>query len=219
VDSHTILAIETTIEMGSLALCREGEIVASRSGSEIVSWSSHLIPAIEAMYRDFGISLNETDLIAVSCGPGSFTGIRVGLATAKALKKGLGCILCGISSLELLAEAAPFDGQIAIGIDAGREHVFFQTFSKNAAKIETLSAPQLLSYELLRSEFRDDRTKFVVNSALDAKLRDEKVGLDAHRIVVVTENLAAYLAKSAMKKMASGNVVSPEPLYLRGALR
>ena len=92
--------------------------------------SEQLLAAIESCTGRAGIGLKDVGQIAVCAGPGSFTGVRVGLATAWGLGRALGCPVEAVSTLEALAEAArvPGLGAVATALDAGRGEVVWQTF-------------------------------------------------------------------------------------------
>ncbi|MGQ0543253.1 MAG: tRNA (adenosine(37)-N6)-threonylcarbamoyltransferase complex dimerization subunit type 1 TsaB, partial [Blastocatellia bacterium] len=100
--SHTVLAIESAIQDGSIALFRDGKEIASVGGSDDVSRAEELLPNIEKLFNDTGIKFDEIDLIAVSRGPGSYTGIRIGIATVLGLARALNISCAGVSVLEAM---------------------------------------------------------------------------------------------------------------------
>src|ERR1051326_6657944 len=83
-DRPLILAIETATRAGGVALARGEEVLVSITGDAAVSHSTNLIEMIDGVLRDAGVTLAQVDLFAVAQGPGSFTGLRIGLATVKA---------------------------------------------------------------------------------------------------------------------------------------
>ena len=85
-----ILGIETTGKVGSVAIVDESGKTVNRVTTDSMSHLRELVPMIKELVDELGVSLNELDAIAVSVGPGSFTGIRIGLATAKTLAQTLG---------------------------------------------------------------------------------------------------------------------------------
>ena len=98
-----ILAIETTGAFASVALMKDDKIIGHISGSDRFSHLQNLMPQIETVVKDNKLSIGDVDLIAVSNGPGSFTGIRIGVSTARALSQVLGIPSVTVSSLEALA--------------------------------------------------------------------------------------------------------------------
>lgn len=98
-----ILAIETTGAFASVALMKDDKIIGHISGSDRFSHLQNLMPQVEAVVKENGLSINDVDLIAVSNGPGSFTGIRIGVSTARALSQILNIPCVAVPSLEALA--------------------------------------------------------------------------------------------------------------------
>lgn len=102
-----ILGIDTSGAAGGLALLeREGEALVERALEAGVRGSRALLPALDLLLREAGARREELAAIGTAVGPGTFTGLRVGLSTAKGLSLGLGLPLYGVSSLEALALAA-----------------------------------------------------------------------------------------------------------------
>lgn len=133
-NSMYILAIETTGAFASVALARDGEVIAQVQGSDRFSHLQNLAPQIEEVLKKGGQATGEGDkleighmgAIAVSVGPGSFTGIRIGVATARALSQITGVTCVPVSSLEALAmRPAAKEGMLICPIlDARRSQVY-----------------------------------------------------------------------------------------------
>ena len=98
-----LLAIETTGAYASVALMKDGRIVGRLQGRDRFSHLQNLIPQIDAVVKDHKLSLGDLDAIAVSRGPGSFTGIRIGVSTARALSQALKIPCVPVPTLEALA--------------------------------------------------------------------------------------------------------------------
>src|SRR6266550_3897488 len=126
-----ILAADTSGKNGSLALVRfEAE---SAHTLEIVpleggNFSAQLVPQISALLLKHNLSKNDIDAFAVVSGPGSFTGLRVGLAAVKALAEILQKPIASVSLLEIVARAAEMNGQVIAALDAGRGEVYVGTY-------------------------------------------------------------------------------------------
>ena len=133
-----ILAIETaTIEVG-VAIGNETGPLATLTARPGRRQAETLHPAIEDVCRTARVSFAELDAVAVDIGPGLFTGLRVGVAAAKALAAGLGLQLVTVTSLEVLgAASAPRPGMVVPVIDMRRGEVAWQ-FSASPARCESV---------------------------------------------------------------------------------
>lgn len=126
----TILALDTTSEFGSLALRRDDEIVADRVLHSADGFAHLLFQGIAELLHASGVELSEIDIFAAASGPGSFTGVRVGLAAVKGLAEVEGKRAYGVSTLRALSSFAT--GQIRAAIlDARRGEVFAGIFDQN----------------------------------------------------------------------------------------
>lgn len=120
-----ILAMETTGAAASVALIDEQGNIVERASEQTLSHLQNLIPLTEALLKDRKLQIGDIDCIAVSEGPGSFTGIRIGMATAKALAQALGLPLIPVPTLRAFAWNAPdFGGLLCPVFDAKREQVY-----------------------------------------------------------------------------------------------
>lgn len=112
------LAIETSGRHGSVALGRGDALLGARELGEKRRHNIGLMPAVDALCREHGVGPRDLGEVYVSLGPGSFTGLRVGLATAKMLALGVGAKLVGVPTIEVLAwQAAVGRGVPAPGLD------------------------------------------------------------------------------------------------------
>jgi tRNA threonylcarbamoyladenosine biosynthesis protein TsaB len=110
------LAFDTATDAATSALVDDGELLGERSSRAVT-----LLEALDALLRQGGASARDLDLLAVGLGPGSFTGVRIGLATARGLGLALGLPAAGVSTLDALAAGAP--GAVPV-VDARRREVF-----------------------------------------------------------------------------------------------
>jgi tRNA threonylcarbamoyladenosine biosynthesis protein TsaB len=131
-----LLSIETCFGNFSIALFKKGELTDHFASTEHTKQAEQLIPAIENLLAKNGLAYQNLTAIAVCTGPGSFTGLRIGLAAAKGLQLALGIPLIGVTSLEAVIERK--NGESAC-LDASRGDAFFQ---KNHN-----SEPELIAYE------------------------------------------------------------------------
>lgn len=126
-----LLALESSTPHGGAALLRDGTIVADIALSEGLRHGRELMPAAESLLTDHGLRARDLWAVAVSTGPGSYTGLRVGVMAAKALAYGAGCRLAGVSSLAALAaglrpgENSGGERLVCVVQNARRDEVYF----------------------------------------------------------------------------------------------
>ena len=111
-----ILAFDTATDVATSALVSNGEVLGERSSRAVT-----LLEDVDALLRQAGAHTRDLEALAVGIGPGSFTGVRIGLSTARGLALGLGIPVAGVSTLDALAQGAP--GALPV-IDARRREVF-----------------------------------------------------------------------------------------------
>ena len=139
--SEKILMIETSTECCSVALSDGAQIVAARINETPRQHASQLAPYIQEVLQEGGLTARGLDAVAVSEGPGSYTGLRVGVSTAKGLCFGAGKPLLGIDTLQILAGQAEgrFDWIVAM-IDARRMEVYAAPFDCSGNKLDETRA-------------------------------------------------------------------------------
>lgn len=123
-----VLAIEAAVSGGSLSLLQDGKELANWIGNSDVSRAEDLLVNIDRLLKDTGLDKQNLDLIAVSAGPGSFTGIRIGIATALGLGTGLGRPVSSVSTMVAMAADAPFSENCVVAIPMGRNAICIQSF-------------------------------------------------------------------------------------------
>jgi tRNA threonylcarbamoyladenosine biosynthesis protein TsaB len=125
------LAIDTCDRMGSVGLRAGGELVASRL-HEDRDYSSWLLPSVESLLAEARKKYSDLDLIVVATGPGSFTGVRVGLCAAKAWAEVYGKRVVGLSRLAAMSRQATTDGWVSASYDAHRGQLFGGLYRRTA---------------------------------------------------------------------------------------
>ena len=124
-----ILAIDTTGKVCSTAVSKDGKLLSEEYRDVGLTHSASLMPMIETVLDSAGVDISDVDRIAVSNGPGSFTGVRIGVCAAKALAHARGIPICSISTLEAMSHnIAHFDGAVVPMIDARRGEVYAAAF-------------------------------------------------------------------------------------------
>lgn len=145
-----VLAIDTCDSRGSVAVLREYAIAGSVAHETAEEYSSWLLPAVERVLREAGIRMTDVDAYAVAAGPGSFTGLRVGLTTVKAWAEVYGKPIVAVSRLEGIAlQASEGASYIAAFANANRGQVFGAIYRRNGAALERLGDEMLLAPGML----------------------------------------------------------------------
>lgn len=163
------VAIESAIGGGSISLLRGRSEVACWLGSSNISRAEDLLANIDALLTGNGIERGQIDLVAVSAGPGSFTGIRIGLATALGLTTGLGIAMSSESALMAIARSssAAVTGDVVVAVPSGRNAVCLQRFQLDESDVKATGEPQTITADDLHSLARDDAaTVYVVHAGL-----------------------------------------------------
>lgn len=210
-----LLATDTSGKHGSIALARGNsddrchviEVVPLEGGT----FSAQLVPQIAALLAHHGFSKSDLGAFVVASGPGSFTGLRVGLAAIKALAEILGKPIAAVSLLEVIALAGGAQGKVAAVLDAGRGEVYVGEYEVAGHSAKVLSE-RLLGKE---EAWAGAQSLPVITS--DRVLADaaRAAGLKASVIDPVD---AAALATLGWRKIRSRDTVSPEQLeanYIR----
>jgi len=126
-----LLAVDTSGRSGSLALARDGahgfELIEQAPLSSR-SYSTEIIPLLSAMLERHGLALSDIEAFAVASGPGSFTGLRIGLAAVKGLAEILGRPIAAVSVLEAIAAQSRTEGRVIAAVDAGRKELYVGEF-------------------------------------------------------------------------------------------
>lgn len=150
-----ILSLETATLGGSVFLGRGNVQLATRLSDPKVSHSNSLLADIAATLDEAGLSLNDVELLACASGPGSFTGLRIGVATLKALAATLGLPCIGVSTLPAVAHAGGASRVTVALLPAGRGELFSQSFSVSEdERVTELDAAAHVSPQKLVEKYR-----------------------------------------------------------------
>jgi tRNA threonylcarbamoyladenosine biosynthesis protein TsaB len=217
-----ILGIETATEQVSCALGGHEGVLALFEVARRRRHAESLVPAIEFICRQADVTLDELGAIAVDVGPGLFTGMRVGIATAKAMAQALRVPVIPIASVDLLAFPLRYaDRPIAAVVDARRDEVYHAFYRPVPGGVQRTDGPVVSSVDDLIGELLATREEVVCvgNGAL--RYRD-RIASEARRVEFAEQWLAypsaAPLVQLAHAKALREDWVQPsgvEPLYLR----
>lgn len=196
------LAVETATGTRSVALVRGGRVLSSRSGEIREGGASRLLADIEEVLREAEVSVREVELFAAAKGPGSFTGLRTGLATMLGLAVTLEKPLLGVPTLHAVATAAGPSERVLATIPAGRGEVFAQLLSVGAdGRVVELSEPRHVSPARLAEEF----------ARLGGDLRWAGPGVRKHLEVLNEAGRGAGLSVSEDSSWAGVWTLAPTP--------
>ncbi len=120
------LAIDTATKVCAVALCRDTKILAEYNINMGMTHSEGLLPQLDQLLARTGVKKEEIELLAVSMGPGSFTGLRIGLATAEAMAYSWQCYLHGVDTLKALAYNIPLEGKVLAPVLDAQKGNFYQ---------------------------------------------------------------------------------------------
>ena len=224
-----ILAVDTATLGGSVSLVRGNSILASRTGDPKISHSNSLLQDINTCLDEAFIKLTDIDLFAASSGPGSFTGLRIGLATVKALSRTLGRPCAGIPTLLAVARAAGSSEATVAMLPAGRGEVFVQllSVSRDNSVIEHDSAAHLPPHKVLDRYGSLQKATWAGEGAqVHANLLEEyaqEKGIEFHRddttaagtgwiVAPKEDNLSKHVAVLALDQFERGQLIPPDSL-------
>lgn len=207
-----ILAIDTSWKQGSVALAR-----GDARGFELIemapvaggTFSAQLIPEVSALLAKHKVAKEEIDGFGAASGPGSFTGLRVGLAAIKALAEVLKKPIAAVSVLEALAVAAGVSGTVIAALDAGRGEVYVGEYVLRDGGA-TRVRESLLPLEAFRGLVQASRSAAVVTP--------EEAIAEAVEAQRVRRPQSDAIARLALRKLLAGETVAPEELdanYIR----
>lgn len=224
-----ILNIDTAGQQGLVALAKDGHTVASLMDDQPMQHASFLQPAVQRLMAQAGYTLQQLDAVAVSNGPGSYTGLRVGLASAKGLCHALNKPLITLSSLQVMAQTAitqnlqnpvfnPLGDRPAPifcpMIDARRMEVFFALYNSAAEELLAPSAA-IVAEDFLHEELAEKPIIFFGNGA--AKWQQIATQPNAFFLqeLPTPETALASLSYKAFLQNTFADLAYSEPFYCK----
>jgi tRNA threonylcarbamoyladenosine biosynthesis protein TsaB len=138
--------MDTCDARGSVAVLRDGAVLQIAVHDSAEEYSSWLLPAVAAVLKAAELKIQDVEVYAAACGPGSFTGVRVGLTTVKAWSEVYGRPIAAVSQLEAVAsqstENTPY---VAAFLDAHREQVFGALFRRNGERLDRIESEAVIA--------------------------------------------------------------------------
>ena len=214
-----ILGLESSAKSASVALCRDGELIGQYNQVSGLTHSSTLLPMAQALLQNTGTDMSSIDVFAVSRGPGSFTGIRIGIATVKGLCWGSEKPAVGVSTVAAMAwngVAAGEGSLVCCCMDARRNQVYNALFEISDGKPRRLVPDRAISIAELDSELSEiGREAYLVGDG--AELCFEQ--LQRHRALRMAPAPMLHQSAWGVCKEAEGEPAVPcqelLPVYLR----
>lgn len=203
-----ILAVDTTNEFGSIALARGQESIEETVVHAPGGFGSILFDRIERVLEHCGVALEEIGLYAAASGPGSFTGVRIGLACIKGLAEAMGKQAVAVSNLAALAEFGTADLRATV-IDARRGQIYGALYGREG---ETLIEESVSWLPDFLASLPDDPIEFLSTDFEPFRPALAGTRFENAAITVAPRAQAAAIARIAVRRVASGQVEDPSRL-------
>lgn len=164
-----ILALESSAVAASVAVSEDGALIAQSFQRSGLTHSRTLMPMCRDLLENCGLTLGEMDVVAVAAGPGSFTGLRIGVATAKGLAWPGDKPCAGVSTLEAMAwPLAHLEGDLCAVMDARRHQVYNARFQAEGGRLLRLCPDRAISIDELAAELLSrEKTQILVGDGAE----------------------------------------------------
>lgn len=219
-----ILAVDTSSKLCSVAILEDTNLIKKLELDNGLTHSETLMPLIQQLLNECSLSLNNIDLLVSDVGPGSFTGIRIGVSSCKAFSDSLNIPCVGISSLEVLAYNIQNDGIICSTIDCKNNNCYFALYELNSGNYNVLIEPCAKSVndvlDLLNSQYYNKCISFVGDSIPSEKLHniyDNNADSEVTKNIISSYLNVENLGTAGYKKFINNKKIGEEilPLYLK----
>mgnify|MGYP001100231304 FL=1 len=216
-----ILALESSAKAASCAVLADGELLASAWQAAGLTHSRTLLPMVEGMLKNSELTMEAMDAVAVAAGPGSFTGLRIGIAAVKGLAWAAEKPCIPVSTLEAMAwPLAHLEGSIVCAMDARRQQIYNAVFLAESGELTRMREDRAISLLEAREDLKDfDGTLTIVGdgAALCCNYMSLQ-GIDCQLAPPHLRMQSAVGVGMAAERMGLGAAVSAqelEPVYLR----
>ena len=214
-----ILALDTATRRGSVALLEDRNVVAQLNLASLETHSARLLRSIEYLLGTASWRLSDLSLIAAGLGPGSFTGIRIGLSTALGLAQSLSIPFAGISGLDAVARSASWvEGRLGVIMDAQRSQIYYAEYLIHGGSVRRIHRPSLWFPGDLKGRLLH-KGLHIIGDGIERYLQSlNRVSPLWPRILDSDLYLASAIARIALVRRQcwrSGECLRAEPLYIR----
>jgi tRNA threonylcarbamoyladenosine biosynthesis protein TsaB len=217
--SFRVLALDTSTPRGSVALLDGQELASELRLSSLETHSARLLRSIFFLLESTGWRLSDLNLVAAGIGPGSFTGIRIGIATALGLAQTLRIPFAGISGLDGLARQVTLpEGRLGVLMDAQRSQVYYAEYEVTDGNPKRATRPRLHWPTELRTRLMHRRLYLAGDGALRYMSQLLSPGQEFPRILKTDLFIAASIGRLALahkRKWCAGRRLMSVPLYIR----
>ncbi|EYE89573.1 glycoprotease [Fervidicella metallireducens AeB] len=218
-----ILAIDSSSSAATVAVLDDDKLQSEIFLNHKLQHSTVLFPMIEEILKMLDLTINDIDAVAVSGGPGSFTGLRIGVAAAKGIAQGGNKKFLGISSLDAIAfQQVGFEGIICPIMDALRDNVYTAFYTWQNRELYKISDYQALHIDEVMDSLKDRTEKIIFcgdavelhKGKIIEKLQD-RAGFAPFSTRMPRASSIAELAKIRLSKGEVDNIYTYSPIYLR----
>ena len=218
----SILAIDTATQVSSVAVLKEGRLLAELTMQGKLTHSETLLPHIEQVLKMAAVAKEELTGIAVSNGPGSFTGLRIGLAAAKAMSYVLGIPLVGVSTLQALAYQLPAPGvRVMCLLDAQKGNAYVESYRWENNSLQVVDSVQVAKItDIVAACANMNAQVILLGDAVQKKVAGKlelpaNVSVAPPHIVMPRAACVAMLGQAKLMAGETDNVMDLEPVYIR----
>jgi tRNA threonylcarbamoyladenosine biosynthesis protein TsaB len=208
-----ILGIETSTAAGSLALVEDGRRIGEAEIDTRLNHSARLLPVLDELLRRAGWTVSDLGGVGVGVGPGSFTGIRVGLAAGQGLALGAAIPLVGVGSFPALVRSRSVgEGIVVALLDGGRGRIYGARYRKSGSLFKELLPPRVIAAEELADLVQGGR--IITPDGLRLQSRLEAIGIRGWEEAYPRALEIAILAGEELKTDPTDQLYTAEPIYL-----
>ena len=214
-----ILAFDTSSARGSVALLQGRELVAEIRLRQQQNHSENLLLSIRFLMNSLNWKLEDLNLIASGMGPGSFTGIRIGISTGLGIAQSLSIPFVGISGLEALAfQVVSTEGLFGVVLNAHRDQAYYAEYRNSGNRMRVEKNPSLIHISELAPIFAERQIYLIGDTALYDPDEPSKKKHSRPQVLQTDPYLAAAVGRRALsvkRRWKSGEYIQWEPLYIR----
>ncbi len=212
------LALDTATRVCTVGLVQDGHVLAEYDISVGLTHSEGLMPQLDQMFARTGIKKENTDRIAVSIGPGSFTGLRIGLAAAEAMAYAWQCEICRVNTLEAMAYNIPVEGVVlAPVLDAQKGNFYTAFYEWAAGELREVRPVEMADAETLLQQLQTCGKAVLLMGECEKLMKQELPdGISvAPEQVRLPKASSVALAAEGTEPLTGKDVFTLRPYYIR----